>query len=245
MHRFYCQDSNLKEQNLCLSDPAEIHHLKDVLRLKPGQSVNLFNEKGEEVMATISEILKDRVILKCKEVLSHRAAKNIMVTLACAMPKKAKMESIIEKCTELGVDAIYPMMTQRTEVKIPRDRQTAKLRRYQSVALTAVKQCRRPTLPRIHPFGTLREALGLMDNKTLGLIACLQGERQRLWDILYRVPSYAKIVFYIGPEGDFTDEEMALAQEAGCIPITLGPNVLKVDTAAITVIALCRLFFYS
>ena len=125
MHRFYCPNTDFSPQKINIVNSGEIHHLTHVLRMRKGDQLEIFNGQGDEIKGIIESVspLEVQVL-----VLDRRTKKNVavVVTLACAVPKKAKFEWIIEKCTELGVDEIIPMRTARTEVIINEDRMARK-----------------------------------------------------------------------------------------------------------------------
>ncbi len=246
MHRFFYPKIDPRQLYLTLSDSREIHHLKNVLRLKPHDTVMLFNGEGKEAIGIIQSIKSHAVDIRIQDVKISDIRKKIFLTLACAIPKNAKFEWIIEKATELGVDEIIPLQTQRSEVRLNTERADKKNTRYKTIALNAAKQCQRTILPVIKNICPFSTALKTIDEKTLALIPHLSGERGTLREVLQQIKNYKRILFFIGPEGDFTPEEINQATKAGCIPISLGETVLKVDTAAISVIAFARLFcFYG
>jgi len=241
MRRFFCPELKHSDAVVRIRDPKEIHHLKNVLRFKVGGAIEIFNGQGLDAQGTIVSIQNDAVEIKITHVQTV-PAKKITVILACAIPKRAKFETIIEKATELGVDKIIPLITKRTEFSVPLDKRHKKNLRYQTVAVNAAKQCQRQTIPLIHPITPLKDVLALLTKEELCLIPCLTGSRETLQEIFLKSEKIRRrIIFFIGPEGDFTDEEIILAKTNGCIPISLGKTVLKVDTAAIAVLSFIRL----
>ena len=243
MHRVFCPQANLKSDSVTISDPKEVHHLKNVLRFGNGDQICLFDAESAEAVGTILSIRRGKVQIRIDALRPQPKAKNKSIILICAIPKKAKFEFILEKCTELGVDEIFPMITQRTEV-IPDPKKSAnKFKRYQTVLINAAQQSRRVTVPQIHPPQKFPEVLKSLSKDTTSFIPCLTGEREGLMQIFKREHLTKRIAFLIGPEGDFTLGEVALARGAGCIPVSLGDLILKVDTAAISVVAAAHLFF--
>lgn len=240
MHRFYCPNTDFSPQRITLKNPGEIHHLKNVLRMVPGDELVLFNGQGDEVLAkieSISAIEAQVVIIRRQE----KKLAGVSIILACAVPKKAKFETIIEKCTELGVDEIIPMRTERTEVILTEEKQDRKNVRYQSVAINAAKQSARTTIPTVHQQKSLKTVLSSFDDKACRIIPCLSGERKSIKEVLAGSRSCQQVVILIGPEGDFTPQELRISIQAGFVPVTLGETILKVDTAAITAVGFVRL----
>ncbi len=239
MHRFFCPNADFQNLQVDLTRFDEIHHLKNVLRLKPTDTVVIFDGKGREATGTIFSIQTHCISIRLQNV-SQEQTRHLQLILVCAIPKNAKFEFIIEKCTELGIDEIIPLITERTEVKLNPERAQQKQKRYQTVAINASKQCQRKTIPTIHPVSSLKSVLNLLKTSSVyAFIPCLSGNREKLSDELKKIstkPS-GKIIFLIGPEGDFTAQEIQSAISAGCTPVSLGNRVLKVDTAAIFVIS--------
>ena len=239
MHRFFTAQTQLDGQTtIVLADKKEVHHLKNVLRLKPGDPLVLFNDQGEEVQGEIISLNSEKVIARVIRYVRKTSAKHSHVTLACALPKKAKFESIIEKTTELGVDEIFPLLTARTEIHLNPEKAQQKTQRYRQVAINAAKQCQRNSVPQIHTPMTIKSCLNAVDPaEYLILIPCLFGIRKPIRELMPAPGTKKDILIFIGPEGDFTPQETQTVQQAGGIPVSLGETVLKVDTAAISVVA--------
>lgn len=241
MHRFLSQNTDLNEKTLTINDPKEIHHLSTVLRLKKGSEISIFNGQGEEVLAKVEVLNPQNVQLTIVSPVKKSNGSTVTVTLACAIPKKAKFETIIEKCTELGVDRIIPVMTERTEVRLSDERADKKQKRYETVAINAAKQSQRSILPTVDAPTAFKDVLKQLSPADAAFIPCLTGERKNLLEAFHVKPGQTNTIFFIGPEGDFTPQELKDALAAGCIPVTLGPHVLKVDTAAIAAISAAKL----
>jgi 16S rRNA (uracil1498-N3)-methyltransferase len=244
MHRFYCPDIDLKQKTVFILDPKEIHHLTNVLRLKPDAEIALFNSNREEVRGKILEISKAKVSVKV-DAYKKIDVKIPQLILACAIPKKSKFETIIEKSTELGVDEIMPLRTSRTEVHLNEDRHEKKILRYETVAINAAKQSQRISVPHIHPLTEFSKAIEYLLKDSAVIMPSLTGETETIFQALARSKEQGreKISILIGPEGDFSDEEYRLAHAKGCIPVTLGDTILKVETAAICAVSCVRQYF--
>ncbi|MFH1360148.1 MAG: RsmE family RNA methyltransferase [Candidatus Omnitrophota bacterium] len=245
MHRFFAKNFDKRSQSIRITDPSEIHHIKDVLRLSKGHSVMVFDGKGQEAECEILKVENTCITLDVKK-FTESKTRTTPIILACALPKKAKFETIIEKCTELGVSEIIPLETKRTEVTLKGERAQQKLKRYQTVALNAAKQSQRKTVPVIRPITLFKDALNLITPKDASFIPCLTQTRKSIAHIRNHIANTSgQIIFFIGPEGDFTKEEVSLAIQKGCLPISLGPTTLKVDTAAICVVAFAQFSLLS
>ena len=159
------------------------------------------------------------------------------------------MDYIVEKATELGVDTIIPTQSARSIVKLDKERQPSRIRRWQRLALEASKQCGRTTVPRVKGLTAWLSLLSALANFDLKLLFCLDEDTQQLKAVL-RAPlekrfltgqaqkKARKIALFIGPEGDFTPDEIGRAKDKGCISVSLSKNVLKSDTAAVAALAM-------
>jgi len=242
MHKFFCLSFNISGKNLTVDDEEQVHHMKDVLRLKPNDEVQMFDEFGNEydcVIEAISDKQMDLSITNSR--LAPAKDESVRITVACAMPKKVKMDDIIDKLTQLGVSRIIPLETERTIVKMDRVKKFLRLERWKRIAKSAAQQCKRNDIPIIDSVKRMEEVLAEAGNFDLKIIPTLAGEHRSIKEVFSEIRG-KKILVFIGPEGDFTDEEIRLAMKAGCIPVTLGPLVLRVDTAAISVVSFIKLY---
>jgi 16S rRNA (uracil1498-N3)-methyltransferase len=244
MYRFYCQDADFSKAFVTITDAHEIHHIKDVLRLKKGALIQIFNAKSQQADVTIEQINASDIQVRVKTVKQNTEDGHVKIILACAPPKKGKFEFIIEKCTELGVDEIIPLKTKRTEVIFKEDRMADKLSRFEAVAVNAAKQSQRTKVPRICPMTPLLQVLQNLDPKGVHLFPSLHHNPKHIAEVLMKADKQKPVTIFIGPEGDFTPDEVELAVKYGCVPVSLGDTVLKVETAALaSVVAvkfLCR-----
>lgn len=233
MHRFYIAPEKWNLDALAL-DEAETHHALDVLRMKAGERAVVFNGRGFEATVEISEATKRSVTLRnLHHAKSHPLACEI--TLGQAVPKGKNMDLIVQKATELGVAAIAPLISERTVIQVEEDDAVKKQAKWQTVAIEAAKQCGQNWLPRIHTPQTPKQFFQSADRFDLMLIASLQSDALHLKKVLAEFGDKRpqKTLVLIGPEGDFTPAEISLAKSSGCRPITLGPIVLRTETAAI------------
>ena len=224
MHRFFLP--NLQQP---LLSAEEAHHALHVLRLKVGDTLNVFDGRGHEAQARIAETTKDSVSVTILQ-YSNTAPLPCRITLAQAIPKKS-MDLIVQKATELGVASVVPLVSERSVVKLDED--SRRMDRWHEIALDACKQCGNNWLPEIQPPQKARDFLGSPSKFDLKLIASLQPDSKPLKVILGDAVRPTSVLILIGPEGDFTPAELGLAKSAGCLPLSLGPLVLRADTAAI------------
>lgn len=236
MHRFFLPPGQTRTESLILSD-ADAHHFLNVLRGKERDRVTVFDGAGHEIICTVDKVEKHRVTLRAQ---SRQASPPLpyRLTLAQAIPKAKSMDFILQKATELGVSRIVPLLSDRTVVQLEGDDIDGKLARWRQIAIEAAKQCGTNWLPQIEPPLKPRDFFRVAARGELHIIASLQPDSLQLPAILREYvadskarPDTATIV--IGPEGDFTPAELADARSAGFRPLSLGPLVLRSETAAI------------
>jgi 16S rRNA (uracil1498-N3)-methyltransferase len=237
MARFYLPP------DVWLTEPTltgdEARHLSQVLRMKPGDPVIVFDGHGRRASAEILSVSRDRVPLKLGEILSSRAPLPA-ITLAQAIPKGKNMDLIVQKSVELGIAAIQPLVTRYTVVQ-PGDGKSEKWRRN---ALEACKQCGQDTLPEIaEPLTFDRWIATQTDAPGLKLIASLAPGARPFRTILRENPGTIQATLLVGPEGDFSAEETAAALAAGFLPVSLGSIVLRVETATLYCLSALRYEF--
>jgi 16S rRNA (uracil1498-N3)-methyltransferase len=221
----------------------EARHLSQVLRIKPGETVTVFDGCGRRAQAEVLTVSRDRVSLRTGDSLTPPAPLPA-ITLAQAVPKGKNMDLIVQKAVELGIAAIQPLVTRNTVVQ-PGAGKSDKWRR---TALEACKQCGQDMLPRIAeplPFGRwLESGAGVPPAAHhLKLIASLSPVAKPLREILRAHPATTAATLLVGPEGDFTPEETTAALDAGFLPVSLGGIVLRVETATLFCLSALRYEF--
>lgn len=261
MNRFFIAKINPLDKYITLNDPAEVHHLKNVLRIRPQEKAAVFDSLGNEYIVLVSEIGAKAVKLELKEKKSSEDS-GIKITVACAIPKNVKMDDIVDKLTQLGVECIIPLETERVIVRLDKQKKLERLRRWEKISLSALKQSQRSKFVLIKPISKFDDVVSTAGSFDLKLIPTLEGERKTLKSIFeglakkinpsteLRIDTEPRrrrgeciktVMVLIGPEGDFTAAEAALAKEAGFLPVDLGRGVLRVDTAAIAVVSFIKL----
>lgn len=242
MHRLFCTSQNIISEHATIKDPELTHYLNDVLRIKPDEKILIFDEKSTEYLALVKDISSKSVELIIKSKRKISLQKNYALTVACAIPKKAKFDDIVDKLTQLGVDRIIPIVSERVIVKLDKEKAASRLERWRKIALSATQQSQRTALPVIEDVKHIEKLFSESNQYDLKLIAALIDERKPLKEILAQYPNAKNILFLIGPEGDFTPGEINLAKKCGFLPVTLGDLVLRVDTAAVAVASFIKLY---
>jgi 16S rRNA (uracil1498-N3)-methyltransferase len=204
-----------------------------VLRLKVGGAVTVIDGAGSEHEGVISAIDRHQAVVEIKG-SRHACSRRVKLAIACAVPKGVRMDDLIDQLTQLGVASIIPMMTARVVVRLDAAKKEARLKRWRTIAQNAALQSQRSVLPVIGPVTEFADVIARSRDYDLKLIPHLEGEKKLIKDVLAgRAPR--NIIVLIGPEGDFTAEEVQTALEAGFLPVSLGDTVLRVSTAAAAV----------
>lgn len=212
-------------------------HVAAVLRLREGASLTLFDGNGHEAAAELIEVTRKRVVARILRVVPGRGESSLRVHLGQAISKGDRMDYAIQKAVELGVAAITPLYTEHGDVRLKGERESKKLAHWQGVAASACEQCGRATLPTIHPPRPLREWLAERD-EMLRLV--LHPATESTWRESRDVVSAALL---IGPEGGLSSAEVDQAGQAGFSPLTLGPRILRTETAPVVALTLLQHHF--
>lgn len=236
MSRFYIPSGSIKDDKIQISG-KEAHHILNVMRLKVSDEITVFDGTGTEYTGIIEDVRRNHLGIKITQKRNITSGERFDIALIQSVPKKNKMGYIVEKATELGVNVIIPVITARTIPEWSEAKKGARIGRWEKIAQEAAKQSGRTSLPSINPLSTLQEALKYVNGYDMKLIAVLNEKTVKLKDILRGAPG-GKIAIAIGPEGDFTAQETEEAQKLGFKAVTLGPRVLKSDTAALAVISM-------
>ena len=213
--------------------PAAARHVQ-VLRHQPGDAITLFNGEGGQWQATVLRMGRSDVVVRVDtfEAVEREPARR--VHLAMGMPANERMDWLVEKATELGVASIQPLHTAHSVLRLSGERATKKQTHWQQVAVAACEQCGGNRVPLVQPVadftGWLRDGSGIA---ALRCVLSLADGARPLTEVLHGAPADAPVLFLSGPEGGLSSQEDAAARAAGFLPVTLGPRVLRAETAAL------------
>lgn len=237
MHRFLFAPEHLMDNGVWL-DEEESHHLLRVVRLSVGDSVVAFDGHGHEYTGQVVEVTKRAVRLGNLRATKEARESAIKIWLLQGVAKGEKMDWIVQKATELGVSRITPIITERTIVKLDGTKGLERQDRWQKIAREASKQSRRTVVPFVEFPKAWRSVLEQWPQEVPLLIPWEESKGVGLRVALNRLPKPAMTVgLAIGPEGGFSQQEVAAAEELGGIPVSLGPRILRTETAGISTIA--------
>ncbi|HSC75595.1 MAG TPA: 16S rRNA (uracil(1498)-N(3))-methyltransferase [Pseudomonadales bacterium] len=219
-----------------ISLPAEAaHHLAIVLRVKTGQSVVLFNNSGVEAQAVITSVDRKKVGVRINAVDFTDCESPLKIHLAIGISRGERMDFVLQKSTELGVHAITPLFCERTEVRLSDERLQKKLEQWQKMIIGACEQSGRTRLPVLHAPATLDACL-VADTSEQRFV--LHHRSDSTLTACEEKP--ASVLLLIGPEGGLSDNEILQAQRAGCVALTLGPRILRTETAPLAAISVLQ-----
>jgi 16S rRNA (uracil1498-N3)-methyltransferase len=214
----------------------EAHHLLNVVRVRAGEEVSLFDGSGAVACARLLGGRRDEAALQVLSVETLDVEAPRKLTIACALPRATRMDFLLEKCTELGVHRFLPMVTRRSVVD-PIGRQESHLARWRRIAIEASKQCGRARLMEITAVLPFESALLTREPGAGRMIASPAPGALGLAGFAAGLEPGQNVTAYVGPEGGFTAEELDSAVQAGCAAVSLGPRVLRVETAAVALAA--------
>lgn len=237
MSRFYVRPERVKGSRIYV-DKEESHHIIDVMRLREGDSITAFDGTGKEYAGTIHSIKDKEVIIDVSKINIADKRRSVSIALAQSIPKKDKMDLIVQKATELGIDEIFPVESSRTVVRPRDERKRHKIERWQKIAVEASKQCGRTELPKIRDIVRFDAVLDFISKYDLAIMPCLSERAVAFKEALKNLNRPEKILVIIGPEGGFSKEEIASAGAKGSVLVSLGNLVLKSDTAAIAALSI-------
>jgi 16S rRNA (uracil1498-N3)-methyltransferase len=220
-------------------DEQASHHLARVLRANSGDAVTIFNGEGGEYTAEINHIDKKKVTVILGAHHDRDAESPLKLTLAQGISRGEKMDYTIQKAVELGVTQIYPLLTERCNVKLDAERRQKRLQHWQSIAISACEQSGRNRVPEVMAPLTLSKWLAAIQADKCFVLAPTSAHK--LQEISLK--NNGSVVLLIGPEGGLSDSEIAEAMQYHFLPLNLGPRILRTETAAVAALTALQCFF--
>ncbi len=241
MHRCYLPGMDARAPRLEVTG-EEAHHALKVMRLRVGERCELFDGCGRAVVARVVATGGNvSMVLEPEQELPPMPP-TADITLALAIPKGSNMDLIVQKAVELGAKRIIPLVSERTIVRITAEQAAAKAAKWQRTALEACKQCGVNTLPVVEPPQAYARFLQRENLPALRLACAIVPHARPLRELLEagRAAGQGAVCLLIGPEGDFSPAEYAAGEAAGFLPMSLGPIILRVETAVFMALAAAR-----
>lgn len=234
LSRFHLQAAAWQPETLTLSGD-EAAHCTRVLRKEVGDGIEIFDGRGRVATAEITAISKNSVTARISSLHQHEPRRH-EIHLLPAMIKAEPFEWMLEKAVELGAASVQPVITTRTIVHLSGDHLEKKMHKWQRHMIESAKQCHTPWLPRLEKPRALSDVLLSLPVDAVKIIPALSEHSRRLYEL--PLTQTKSVFILIGPEGDFTSEEETMAQQQGFQAITLGPLILRAETAAIASLAM-------
>lgn len=238
MTRIY-QNTTLSTHSMVTLDENASHHLARVLRAAVGDEVILFNGDGSDYPARITQITKKNVAVEIQHKITCQREAPIDIYLAQGIARGEKMDFIIQKAVELGANKIFPLVTERCNVRLTAEREEKRLRHWQSIVISACEQSGRNVIPELLPSQTLGEFVASVEADVKFVLTphCESPMNAT------KLPTNAKIILLIGPEGGLSAGEIQLAVNHQYQSLLLGPRVLRTETATVAALAVLQARF--
>lgn len=235
MHRFFVGPAQITDRNIRI-DKDQARHIEKVLRLGPGDIVQVFDGQGHAFEVSLRGKDDGMLLADIIREVHGDVEPPLHLSLVQGIAKADKMDSIIQKAVEVGVSSIYPLSSQYAVVRLEKERADKKTERWQTIAREACKQCRRNRVPVVYEPSTFAELMKIVAGNPAILFyekENEQGLKQLLQDNRNKLLAGRQLFIIIGPEGGFSPEEIALAQRQGVLITGLGPRILRTETAGL------------
>lgn len=239
MNRFFISNSDIRGDEVVLSG-QQAHQIRNVLRMTPGEHIVVLDNTGFEYEVVLTDVSKNKVLGRIESRRAGTAEPQARLTLYQSLLPRDKFELVLQKCTEVGVSQFVPVVTQRSLVRRLETTTSKKLDRWRVILTEAAEQSHRTRIPDLATPVQFEEVLSQLNAFDRCLIASPHEQQMSLQKALRggNTTTVQTIALLIGPEGGFTEQEFSLAAEAGTIPVSLGPRILRTETAAIVAAAL-------
>lgn len=237
MQQFFAEPSWIRENKIFMQG-SDVNHIRNVLRMKPGEDVRVNDGRGKTYLCCISSYEEQTAVLDILKELDSDTELPSRIILFQGLPKGDKMEWIVQKAVELGAYSIVPFAAKRSVVKLDEKKAAKKQARWQLIAKGAAEQSGRGIIPEVSTVRTFAEALGMAGELDVVLIPYEQEEGMKeTARVLENIECGQSVGIFIGPEGGFEEEEVERAKEAGAYAITLGKRILRTETAGLTTLS--------
>ena len=231
--RFYEPTSLAEGQHHSLSD-AVVQHVCKVLRMKAGDHIHLFDGNGREYSCIIEHADTRSASVKVRAISTINRQSPLNIHIGQSISRGERVDYVVQKATEMGMHAMTPLFTERCEVRLNSERQDKRIRHWQQVAISACEQSLRNTLPIINPAKQLNDWLNSVEADVKLVL------HHHTQVPLSQMATPASIALLIGPEGGLTDAEITMAIDAGFQPVTLGPRVMRTETAPVAALSILQ-----
>ena len=243
MPRFFVTRSQVQGDEIVIQG-NDVNHIKNVLRMRPGDELSLSDGEGMDYDCTIASIERDEVRVNIERAMDSCVELPVKLYLFQGLPKADKMELIIQKAVELGVYEIIPVRTKRVIVKLDDKKESKKIARWQQIAEGGAKQSARGLIPEIKPLMGFSEALRYAKELDAVLVPYEKAEGMaKTREIIKDLKGKKSVGIFIGPEGGFDETEIEEAIAAGAFPVTLGRRILRTETAGLTMLSVLMFEF--
>jgi len=239
MNRFYIEQNQVSEDVITITG-SDVNHIKNVLRMKIGESILICDCCGKDYHCTIQNMDSQVVEAKVHSVSDTKTELSTKIYLFQGLPKKDKMELIVQKAVELGVTEVIPVMMKRTIVKLEdKKKEVKKIERWQSIATSAAKQSNRGVIPTVSEVISYKQALERAKEMDLVLLPYENEEGMKAArEAVQSAKGKKSVAVFIGPEGGYEESEIEQAREMGMIPVTLGNRILRTETAGLAMLSI-------
>ncbi len=238
MSRFFIPSENISENRIIING-SDVNHIKNVLRYKKGNKIDVSDSSGNLYSCIIEDIGEEVVELSILEKKKSESELSVKIMLFQGMPKGDKMDLIVQKTVELGVSEIIPVNMERSIVKLDKKKALTRTERWNKISESAAKQSGRGIIPKVHTPVSFKDALELCRDMDMIVIPYENADGIRGAEkIIKEAAKQTKTAVFIGPEGGFSAEEIEVAERYGAKMITLGKRILRTETAGLTVLSL-------
>lgn len=233
MHRFFIPQ--LYAAEMIIKD-VDAKHISKVLRMQPGDKIQIVSDDGVTAIAEIVSLQADNVVVKCLEKLAESHEPSVKITLAQGLAKGEKMDFIIQKAVEMGASSIVPVAMEHSVVRLEGAKADKKIERWQKIAEAAAKQSKRDIIPQVQAVQTMQQMLANNDLQHK-IIAYECEDRLGLKTALQSCDNLQELLLIIGPEGGISEFELELARKNGAVPVSLGKRILRAETAGVVALS--------